>query len=969
MGPGAVKPGPGTGAGLGLLERDSELARIDAALDDALAGRGRLLLISGEPGIGKTALLDSAREAAGEREMRVLRARGSELERDHPFGTVRQLFDPLLREARGKRRQQLLDGVDAALAALGPHASPDQEGVASEFAIRHGLWWLVANLADERPLLLAIDDAHWADRPSLRFVQFLEPRLEGLSALALLSARSSELETTGFLFASSSDPGFSALEPAPLSPAACAALIAQRFDRPAGEAFCEACRHASGGNPFYLRALIDELERERIEPADELAGRVRSLGPRTVARALAARLGRLDAAAGALARALTVLGDGAQAAQLAELAGVERDAVATLAQDLADQAILARDRELRFAHPIIRNAVYADIAASERDRLHRRAARLLEGANAPAERIAAQLLACEPHGDDKAAALLEAAAREALARGGPEPAVAYLRRALEETSVEETRRRVLVELGAAELRTDGAAAIEHLREAHAHAAEPVQRARLASLLVRALFLVRRWPEAFQAATQALEEGEGLDEETRRQLEAIALECTVLDAHAAPERDAMLKRVGRPTNDRGLGARLLLGVLALDGSRRLTAPASEINRQAQEALSGGLLLERDDTGIGFVSAVVALTLGDPEAAAGWLETSIVRARAQGDILALSTFLILRGWAHLERGDLPSALLDGRDGIEAARRWGNALAAPWGYGYLALTQLELGELEAARRTLDLALAPGADPPHQTCWLPYLDARSLLLALSGAPEASLRVAYECAWRCEEIGARNPAYLPWRSRAAMALTKLGQQREHALALAADEVELARQWGAPRALGHALWTQGVVLSGTAGEESLREAVSVLEGSPARLEHARALTALGASLRRSGSRREARPPLRQALELARECGATPLAERAHQELRATGASPPKLTRTGADMLTASERRVAQLAASGMTNKQIAQELFVTLKTVEAHLAHAYRKLDISSRNELIAALGDARDAPDRSAADGASFRV
>lgn len=285
------------------------------------------------PCVSNAGMLDSAREAAGEAEMRVLRARGSELERDYPFGIVRQLFDPLLREARGKRRQQLLDGAGAALAAIGPQASPGQEGVASEFAIWHGLWWLVANLADERPLLLAIDDAHWADQPSLRFVQFLEPRLEGLRALALLAARSRELESARFLFASSSAPGVSALELAPLSPAACTALIAQRFERPADDALCEACHHASGGNPFYLRALLDELERERIEPADELAGRVRSLGPATVVGALAARLGRLDAAAGALARALAVLGDGAQAAELAELAGVERDAVAPLAQD------------------------------------------------------------------------------------------------------------------------------------------------------------------------------------------------------------------------------------------------------------------------------------------------------------------------------------------------------------------------------------------------------------------------------------------------------------------------------------------------------------------------------------------------------------------------------------------------------------------------------------------------------------
>ena len=173
---------------------------------------------------------------------------------------------------------------------------------------------------------------------------------------------------------------------------------------------------------------------------------------------------------------------------------------------------------------------------------------------------------------------------------------------------------------------------------------------------------------------------------------------------------------------------------------------------------------------------------------------------------------------------------------------------------------------------------------------------------------------------------------------------------LVEEDLQLARRWGAPGALGSALRARGLVLGDQRGEESLRDAAAVLGGSICKLEHARALVELGATLRRTGHRREARDPLRSGLEQARICGAAPLATRAEEELRATGASPRDVIRAGVDVLTASERRVAQLAAGGMTNKQIAQTLFVTVKTVETHLHRAYQKLDVSSRAQLALAL-------------------
>src|SRR5205823_1029373 len=211
------------------------------------------------------------------------------------------------------------------------------------------------------------------------------------------------------------------------------------------------------------------------------------------------------------------------------------------------------------------------------------------------------------------------------------------------------------------------------------------------------------------------------------------------------------------------------------------------------------------------------------------------------------------------------------------------------------------------------------------------------------------ECAEMLEVWKVRSPGRFPWRATSALALTSLGEQ-SRAIELAAEEIELARRFDLPRELGIALRAAGLCEGGQRGIELLAEAVEVLEGSPAPLEHARGLADLGAALRRSGHRADAREPLRRALEIAHRCGATALAERAHTELLATGARPRRAVLTGLDALTASERRVAEMAAEGRTNREIAQALFVTEKTIEWHLGQAYRKLDIASRSELPGAL-------------------
>ena len=825
------------------------------------------------------------------------------------------------------------------LAAGGAEGAPG-----SEFGTLHGLYWLVANLSDEGPLLLVVDDAHWADRASLRFLAFLAPRLVELPVLLLICARPEEWEPETLLAATASDAAVRPLIPSPLSPAGCAVLVRARFGGLVDEAFCAACHTATGGNPFLLCALLDELG-DRASSRAASAEDVLAMGPRVVTRAIVARLGRLSAAARPLAAALSVLGDGASVEELGALARLPEDQVRRAADELADVSILAQGAGLRFAHPIVRNAVYGDLARAERDRLHREAAGILDASGAPPERVAAQLLAIDPAGERQVCATLRRAAEVALRAGASHSAVAYLRRALAEPPPQDERAELLVELGAAERLVDGRAALAHLREALELTTDRGRYVEIATQLAWVLSFTARGEEAVETAVQALSRLGDEQRDLRRRLESAIILAGAQDPALAAARERVLAQLGEVEHEEGLGARMLQAQLLMEEHRR-EASAGELAARAGRLLADGLPLREDNGSYAFCVPVQILIEADSDLAMVWLERGLERAREEGDGFALGGDLMFSCLAHFRRGELADAVIDGTEALEAIERWGAELGRPWCASYLARAQIESGDLDGAERTLARVAPPDGGIRNRLGWRQFLKARASLLLARGDARGSLDLILEAARHDRPENLR----LGWRSRAALCLSGLGEEPERAGALAEEEVTLARRWGAPGALGAALRSRGLVLGDQAGEECLREAVAVLDGSICKLERARALVELGAFLRRNGQRREAREPLRDGLELARMCGAAPLASRAEDELRAAGASPRNVIRAGIDALTASERRVAQMAASGMSNKQIAQALFVTVKTVETHLHRAYQKLDVGSRAQLAVAL-------------------
>jgi DNA-binding CsgD family transcriptional regulator len=322
------------------------------------------------------------------------------------------------------------------------------------------------------------------------------------------------------------------------------------------------------------------------------------------------------------------------------------------------------------------------------------------------------------------------------------------------------------------------------------------------------------------------------------------------------------------------------------------------------------------------------------------------RRRATRFGLSSQLGTQAWMHLSRGDVISAAMDADEaqGLGAA---GVPMVSPVIAGVRIAIALEQADLGGAERiVIDTGVA--GDLPTNMVIGSTLVARARLRLAQGRASEALDDLMAGAEMFHGVGALGPDLLPPRIHVALALSALGRETE-ARERAAAEERWAREIENPRLIGEALRVRGLV-EGGAGIDALREAVEVLAPTDFRLNHARALVDLGAALRRAKERRASRDPLREGMELAHRCGATALEERGRIELEATGARPRSVMLTGAESLTPSELRVARLAVEGKTNREVAQLLFVSPKTVETHLRHCYQKLEIDGRAHLASAL-------------------
>jgi DNA-binding CsgD family transcriptional regulator len=933
----------GTG-GSRLLERERELAVLERAITAAAAGSAGLILVEGPAGIGKSRLLIEARRRAAEGQLLVLSARGGELERDFPFGIVRQLFEARL-AVDGVRARVLSGAALAAAPIFGLEAeSPGDETTGeATFGSLHGLYWLTLNLSADQPLLLAVDDLHWCDRASLRFLAYLARRLEEVPVLLVGSLRPSEPGADQALLAElTSDLHADVLFPGALTAAAAAEVIRDRLGDDVEPAFAHACHASTGGNPLLLSELLKALVSDRVQPTATNVDVVADLGPRAASRAVLLRLARLSDAAVRVARSIAVLGDGAELGTVAALEGLEPEAVAAAFRELVQAEILRPEQPIGFVHPLVQAAVYRDLSVGERELHHGRAARLLVELEAPAEQVAPHVRATPPRGEPWVVDVLRAAAGAALAKGAPDAAISSLLRALDEPLPPELRADLLLELGRAELLTSLPDATGHLRDAYEGLSDPGVRALAAEGLARALVFMEVPEEAATIAHQAGQElPDGLDDLAMR-LEVVEHLALFWGAREDPSRLQRLQARRTIDTTRGIGAKMLAAISAWEWTAS-AGPADQVTALSRAALADGELSGPRGDAVMTVVAALPLVLADQDDALDVWGLMRAEAHRSGSIFALSSVQLWNGYTQFLRGELDEAESELRASLETLTLWGLPGQSQWTSAFLAELLVERGTLAEARELLE-ASTPASIGSDQSVIIDRAHMR--LLLAEGRPDEALAHAAEyerhARWK------RHPRYAPWRSLKAQALDRLGRSDE-AIALAAEELAIAREWGSPGTVGRSLRVLGAIERET-GVAHLEEACALLKNAPARLEQAKALAALGGVLRRARRPTEAREPLRRALELAEICGARALMDEVRTEIYATGARPRKAALQGIGSLTASERRVADLAATGQSNRDIAQTLYVTPKTIEVHLSNSYRKLGISSRRQLAGAL-------------------
>ena len=725
-----------------IFEREGEIRALDAALMAAAAGRGATLRIEAAHGLGKTALLAVTRELAAKRGFLVLDAVASATDRELPFALIHKLFASL--PAGGGEWSR----VEGPLrdAATGDHR-----------ALLELLQTLVA-LSAHRPVLVSVDDMHCGDEQSLRFFEHLAFRSHRQRLLVVATGAAQGL------------PG-SVLSPQALSLDATSSLVCATLGA-AAPAFCAACYRLAGGNPRFTHELVAEAAAIGLAPTAEHAWTLESLAPLGVAEAVGARMERLAPHAGALTAALAVLGDGTPVGRVAQLADLDIETVELTADQLAEADVLAPERPLAFAQPIIRAALYGHLPAGFRAIAHRKAVRVLGQAGASAAAQADHALLVEPAGDHVLGEVLLRAGEEALAAGTSRHAAQLLERSLAEYAMPERPTALVAALGGALVRLGSPRAVGLLREA-----------RLTHELIDALWLSGD-PEA-----------------------ALALQRESDEGHPP-------------------------GVRAATATREGSLPLPAVVSLARKGVAGSTAFERS--------------------------------------CALATLIAC-------------------DELDEAER--------------ALTE-----------QIELAARKGAS--GELVVLELLRARLSALA-EGSPEPS-----------DRFPGPDPGPSPW----------------------AAWPESVREFGSVTAYAAGWMAVAAGASGAARLVALQRAVGLLRESPRPLALAIALTELGRTLRQAGSRVAARETLREALGRAQRLGAAEVAEQAQAELRIAGARPRRESLNGPDSLTAGERRVVDAAARGLTNREIAAQLFLSTKTVEMHLSRSYRKLEIASRAELGAAL-------------------
>ena len=918
-----------------VVGRSAEADRASVRLASAAAGDGAVLAFVAEAGMGKTALVERVSEVARHDGWHVVAARGASLEGQLAFGVIQRLLGRAARDAG-----VLDEAPEAARQLLDPRSGP----VSSDdpFATLNAIFWVAIALSDRGPLLLVVDDAHWADEASLRALAFIRERLDGLRIAIVLGLRPGG---PALLDTIVTDERTEQIPLAPLDAEASRALVTSRAPA-ATEAQIRAAQEATGGHPYYVVALADELADRPDTPPEAVA----TLAPEGVVRLVLDRVAAAGDDAVAVARSVAVLGADAEIRHVAAHTGLPVDAVTAAADALVAAHVLTPSRPFELTHAIVGAALIADLPPGQRSVAHRHAADVLVAGGASRARAVQHLLATDPLGDPQVVDDLLAAASTVTGPGDRETQAGLLERALAEPPPSDRLAEVLTALGIAErhlMRPTAAARLEAARDL---TIDPEAQVALSFELAAVAELQGQMPAAVERIEAGLAQLDaiGADAETRALLAANAAAGRLIGLVPVPaESVADLEDRRRTIATATPVARILDAVLAAVHGYALDSTAAKIAEHAERALGDAVIREMVERPASLGVLPVAATAGLHRRVLQAIDPVQV-AKQTGSLWQTAAVSTWRAYARLLSGQLADAEADalaGADGFGDDVPVGRAASV----AKLALILLERRGAPAAAEALErLGDGPDAIPPVIQGLMARAARARVAIALGDARTARVE-AEQLRDDMTAAAIENPVDLPWRRELAIALRLDGEPG--ALELAQAHYERSVAFGNPAFVADALMVLAETDDVDRRGERLAEAVEIAESADVPLVTARVLLAHAGHLRRSGHPTEAREPLRRALEIADACAADGLRADLHEELRACGVRPSAVDRDYArGQLTPSELRTARLAADGLTNREIAQALFVTPKTVETHLRAVFRKLDLKSRRELPSAL-------------------
>jgi DNA-binding CsgD family transcriptional regulator len=911
-----------------LLDRQRERAALDGLLEDLRSGRGRVLVVRGEAGVGKSALLEYVVGAAAD--MRVARAAGVESEMELAFASLHVLCVPLLDRLErlpGPQRDAL--GVAFGLRA---GAAPDR------FMVGLAVLTLLAEVAEDRPLLCVVDDAQWLDRASAQVLAFAARRLLAEPVGLVFAAREPGEEFGGL----------AELEVRGLPDQDARALLRSVVRFRLDEQIRDRIVAETDGNPLALLELPRGLD-----PA-QLAGGFGLPGARAVPARIEEGFRRRLAALPADTRSLMLVaaaepaGDPVLVWRAAGRLGIPASA-ATVAQ--AD-GLLEAGARVRFRHPLVRSAVYSAASLEERRAAHLALAGATDRDRDP-DRRAWHLAAAAPGPDEGVAAELERSAGRAQARGGMAAAAAFLQRAVELTGEPGPRSGRALTAAQASLQAGGLdAAADLLAMAMAGPLDELQQARAGLLRGQLAFASSMGSDAPALLVKAAQQLESLDAGLARQ--------TYLDAWGAAmfagqfagagslHEVAQASRSAPPPAGALRPSDLLLdglAVLVTEGR----AEAAPLLRRAAHVFAEDEITVEEGLRYGWLAAVAAITVWEEEYWHAMVARQLRSVREAGLLVDLPLFVQSVAVNEIWRGDFAAAASLIAEAEAIATATGSGFAR---YAAVFLAGFRGAEAEAwplIEAVITDSRAAGQGMGVQ--WSQWVSA--ILYNGLGRYEEALAEARQAAEQAPEL---------FISLWALAELIEAASRTGQSGLAADALGwLAEATGT----GQADWGQGIyarcralLSDGQDAERCYREAVGQLSRTRVRPDLARAHLLYGEWLRRERRRAEARAQLRTAHEMFAATGMQAFAERARRELRATGETARTRAAATHGELTPQEAQIARLARSGLSNPQIAAQLFLSPRTIQYHLGNIFTKLEITSRRQLRQALpGSSHDGP------------